>query len=117
MAGLGTEAKVKEKQGSDVGGNRVELRNGAISVEGHEMTGVWGGEHEYTAWPLKVKTGFLVNLAEDGPEVPLRNKQSQTFPFNLRNRRRTEWKEGFVKRVPREETNSRERCPLLLLAH
>lgn len=29
---------------------------------------------------LKVKTGFLVNLAEDGPEVPLGNKQSQTFP-------------------------------------
>ena len=31
MAGLGTEAKVKEKQGSDVGGNAVELRNGAVS--------------------------------------------------------------------------------------
>lgn len=58
------------------------------------------------AWPLKVKTGFLVNLAEDGPEVPLGNKQSQTFPFNLWSRRRTERKEGFVQRVPREEASS-----------
>ena len=46
MAGLGTEAKVKEQEGSDVGGNGVELRNGAISAEGHKMTGVHGGEHE-----------------------------------------------------------------------
>lgn len=50
------------------------------------MTGVWAGS-TYMAWPLKVKTGFLVNLAEDGPEVPLGNKQSQTFPFNLWSRR------------------------------
>ena len=28
---VSTEAKVKEKQGSDVGGNAVELRNGAVS--------------------------------------------------------------------------------------